>query len=81
MKNQLADAVFSPPYLMASVITILPKPFKQLPMMHGMGSGQHQDGVLNYSGQQVTFFQNNTEVAIPFLSPVKTMAFCGTIIP
>ena len=31
------------------------------------GLGQHQDGVLNYRGQQVSFFQNNTEVAIPFL--------------
>jgi alpha-D-xyloside xylohydrolase len=31
------------------------------------GLGQHQDGVMNYRGQQVTFFQNNTEVAIPFL--------------
>ena len=31
------------------------------------GLGQHQDGTLNYKGQQATFFQNNTEVAIPFL--------------
>lgn len=31
------------------------------------GLGQHQDGVMNYRGQQVTFFQNNTEVAVPFL--------------
>ncbi|MBO9729765.1 MAG: DUF5110 domain-containing protein [Chitinophaga sp.] len=31
------------------------------------GLGQHQDGIVNYRGQQVTFFQNNTEVAIPFL--------------
>jgi alpha-D-xyloside xylohydrolase len=31
------------------------------------GLGQHQDGVFNYRGQQVNFFQNNTEVAIPFL--------------
>lgn len=31
------------------------------------GLGQHQDGIMNYRGQQVTFFQNNTEVAIPFL--------------
>lgn len=31
------------------------------------GLGQHQDGTLNYKGQQVSFFQNNTEVAIPFL--------------
>ncbi|WP_242692243.1 glycoside hydrolase family 31 protein [Aridibaculum aurantiacum] len=31
------------------------------------GLGQHQDDVYNYMGQQVTMFQNNTEVAIPFL--------------
>ncbi|MGF6846459.1 alpha-D-xyloside xylohydrolase [Chitinophaga sp. W3I9] len=31
------------------------------------GLGQHQDGIMNYRGQQVTFFQNNTEVAIPFM--------------
>jgi alpha-D-xyloside xylohydrolase len=30
------------------------------------GLGQHQDGLLNYKGRQVTLFQNNTEVAIPF---------------
>ena len=35
------------------------------------GLGQHQDGVMNYRGQQVTFFQNNTEVAIPFLVSKK----------
>ncbi|MFB6456910.1 TIM-barrel domain-containing protein [Chitinophaga sp. Hz27] len=35
------------------------------------GLGQHQDGVLNYQGQQVSFFQNNTEVAIPFLISSK----------
>ncbi|MEP7144716.1 MAG: TIM-barrel domain-containing protein [Ferruginibacter sp.] len=35
------------------------------------GLGQHQDGVYNYRGQQVHFFQNNTEVAIPFLISAK----------
>ncbi|HTH30802.1 MAG TPA: hypothetical protein VL946_05590, partial [Lacibacter sp.] len=30
------------------------------------GLGQHQDGIMNYKGKQVTFFQNNTEVAVPF---------------
>lgn len=35
------------------------------------GLGQHQDGIINYKGQQVTFFQNNTEVAIPFLVSSK----------
>jgi alpha-D-xyloside xylohydrolase len=31
------------------------------------GLGQHQDGLVNYKGYQVKLFQNNTEVAIPFL--------------
>lgn len=31
------------------------------------GLGQHQQGIMNLKGRQVTFFQNNTEVAIPFL--------------
>ncbi len=35
------------------------------------GLGQHQEGIMNYRGQQVSFFQNNTEVAIPFLVSVK----------
>jgi len=35
------------------------------------GLGQHQDDVWNYRGKQVQFFQNNTEVAIPFLVSVK----------
>jgi len=35
------------------------------------GLGQHQDGIYNYKGHQVSFFQNNTEVAIPFLISCK----------
>jgi alpha-D-xyloside xylohydrolase len=31
------------------------------------GLGQHQDGLMNYRGYQVFLFQNNTEVAVPFL--------------
>lgn len=31
------------------------------------GLGQHQDGLVNYKGHQVNLFQNNSEVAIPFL--------------
>ncbi|HYH54987.1 MAG TPA: TIM-barrel domain-containing protein, partial [Anseongella sp.] len=31
------------------------------------GLGQHQDGMMNYKGHQVFLFQNNTEVAVPFL--------------
>ena len=35
------------------------------------GLGQHQDDVFNYKGQQVFMFQNNTEVAVPFLVSSK----------
>ena len=35
------------------------------------GLGQHQDDCWNYKGKKVIFFQNNTEVAIPFLVSVK----------
>lgn len=35
------------------------------------GLGQHQDDVFNYKGQQVNLFQNNTEVAVPFLVSIK----------
>jgi alpha-D-xyloside xylohydrolase len=31
------------------------------------GLGQHQDGLMNYKTYQVQLFQNNTEVAVPFL--------------
>jgi len=31
------------------------------------GLGQHQDGLVNYKGYRVDLFQNNTEVAVPFL--------------
>lgn len=31
------------------------------------GLGQHQEDVFNYKGHQVFLFQNNTEVAVPFL--------------
>jgi alpha-D-xyloside xylohydrolase len=31
------------------------------------GLGQHQEDMYNYKGQQVLLFQNNTEVAVPFL--------------
>lgn len=31
------------------------------------GLGQHQSGLMNYKSYQVQLFQNNTEVAVPFL--------------
>lgn len=35
------------------------------------GLGQHQDDLWNYKGRKVIFFQNNTEVAVPFLVSSK----------
>lgn len=35
------------------------------------GLGQHQDDVWDYKGRQTIFFQNNTEIAVPFLVSVK----------
>jgi len=35
------------------------------------GLGQHQEDVFNYRDQQVTLFQNNTEVAVPFVISQK----------
>lgn len=45
----------------------LTQTFQSTPDDAWYGLGQHQDGLINYRGQQVAFFQNNTEVAIPFL--------------
>lgn len=35
------------------------------------GLGQHQEDAFNYRGKQVFLFQNNTEVAVPFVVSVK----------
>jgi alpha-D-xyloside xylohydrolase len=35
------------------------------------GLGQHQDALMNYKSYQVQLFQNNTEVAVPFLVSKK----------
>ncbi|HVW61446.1 MAG TPA: TIM-barrel domain-containing protein [Puia sp.] len=41
--------------------------FETMPGEAFYGLGQHQDGLVNYKGYRVDLFQNNTEVAIPFL--------------
>lgn len=46
--------------------------FETTPADAFYGMGQHQDGQFNYKGGQVFLFQNNTEVAVPFLlNPIK----------
>ncbi len=41
--------------------------FQSEPTEVYVGLGQHQDDIWNYKGRKVVFFQNNTEVAVPFL--------------
>jgi len=41
--------------------------FRTMPGEALYGLGQHQDGLVNYKGYRVDLFQNNTEVAVPFL--------------
>lgn len=36
------------------------------------GLGQHQDDYWNYKNRQVVFFQNNTEIAVPFLVSINS---------
>jgi alpha-D-xyloside xylohydrolase len=44
----------------------------QSPTDEGLyGLGQHQNGTMNYRGQQVELAQNNTDVAVPFLVSSK----------
>lgn len=45
--------------------------FESDPQEAYYGLGQHQDDSWNYKGRKVIFFQNNTEVAVPFLVSVK----------
>lgn len=45
--------------------------FETIPGDALYGLGQHQDGIVNYRDQQVYLFQNNTEVAVPFLVSSK----------
>lgn len=45
--------------------------FESVPQEAYYGLGQHQDDNWNYKGKKVIFFQNNTEVAVPFLVSVK----------
>ncbi|MEO8853086.1 MAG: alpha-xylosidase, partial [Ginsengibacter sp.] len=58
---------FKPKVFDGSRLYRITQQFQTRPDDAWYGLGQHQEGVMNYRGQQVTFFQNNTEVAIPFM--------------
>jgi alpha-D-xyloside xylohydrolase len=62
---------FQPAVFDGKRLYALTQTFQTTPDDAWYGLGQHQDGVINYRDEQVTFFQNNTEVAIPFLISSK----------
>jgi alpha-D-xyloside xylohydrolase len=66
-EKQLFGRSFEPEVIDGKRSYALTQTFQSTPDDAWYGLGQHQDGVINYRDQQVTFFQNNTEVAIPFL--------------
>jgi alpha-D-xyloside xylohydrolase len=66
-EKQLLGRSFEPAVIDGKRSYTLTQTFQSTPDDAWYGLGQHQDGVINYRDQQVTFFQNNTEVAIPFL--------------
>ena len=63
----VGENAFQPAVFDGSRLYRITQQFQTTPDDAWYGLGQHQEGIMNYRGQQVTFFQNNTEVAIPFL--------------
>ena len=57
-------------YLRGKVVMVFPRHLKLQRMIHttALSSTRHQ---FNYKGQQVFLFQNNTEVAVPFIVSLK----------
>ena len=70
-EKQAAGRNFKPALFDGKPYYALTQAFQSTPDDAWYGLGQHQDGIINYRGQQVTFFQNNTEVAVPFLISSK----------
>ena len=50
---------------------VISQTFETTPDDAYYGLGQHQDGLINYKSYQENLFQNNTEIAVPFLISKK----------
>jgi len=70
-EKQVSGKVFQPTVFDGKRYYHLTQSFQTTPDDAWYGLGQHQDGIMNYRGQQINFYQNNTEVAIPFLISSK----------
>ncbi len=71
MERPVTGRIISPVVFEGEPLYHVAQTFEMKPGDACYGLGQHQDDVWNYKGKQVTFFQNNTEVAIPFFVSVK----------
>lgn len=70
-EKQVAGRTLEPLMLEGEKLYTLRQTFETADEDAYYGFGQHQDDVWNYKGKQTIFFQNNTEVAVPFLVSVK----------
>lgn len=70
-EKQVAGRTIQPLMLEGEKLYTLRQTFETADEDAYYGLGQHQDDVWNYKGKQTLFFQNNTEVAVPFLVSVK----------
>jgi alpha-D-xyloside xylohydrolase len=66
-EREINGRVITPAVFEGESLYSIRQTFETSPEDAFYGLGQHQEDVFNYKGQQVLFFQNNTEVAIPFL--------------
>jgi len=71
MERQYNGRLISPAVFEGENSYGITQTFETTPGDSYYGLGQHQSDQFNYKGQQVILFQNNTEVAIPFLISSK----------
>lgn len=71
MERQYNGRLFSPSVFNGQHSNAISQTFETTADDAYYGLGQHQSDQFNYKGQQVFLFQNNTEVAIPFLVSSK----------
>lgn len=74
IKEKITSPLFQQTMVNGQSVYSLNKAFQTSQEDNYYGLGQHQDDQYNYHDKQVSFFQNNTSVAIPFLISDKGYA-------
>lgn len=70
-EKAISGRSFEPAVFEGSPLWHIRQTFEMQPGEALYGLGQHQDGLVNYKGYRIDLFQNNTEVAVPFLLSSK----------